>query len=237
MRPYALTLLVVLPTLGGLGALAATPEHLILGNTSTGETVTFNRAANGWGIGIEGPGAPLLSQAEPARLEISDAPAGNMHQLNAAYEHVSRTPNGVEASVVIHSSTVVSFRIRDIWQLQENVLSVQRTVTVQGADEGGFSSSILFSAPKLSWEDASYFAPGVLYADTTYDGERSPGGTALYAAHHFSFREDILPSPLLGLYFRSGASVAMLDPMPRGDTTETESPPERPATTPSLCLY
>jgi len=223
MRPYALTLLVVLPTLGGLGALAATPEHLILGNTSTGETVTFNRAANGWGIGIEGPGAPLLSQAEPARLEISDAPAGNMHQLNAAYEHVSRTPNGVEAVVVIHSSTVVSFRIRDIWQLQENVLSVQRTVTVQGADEGGFSSSILFSAPKLSWEDASYFAPGVLYADPTYDGERSPGGTALYAAHHFSFREDILPSPMLGLYFRSGASVAMLDPTPRGDTTEAES--------------
>jgi len=223
MRPYALTLLVLLATLGGLGDLAATPGDLILGNTLTGETVTFNRAANGWGIGIEGPGAPLLSQAEPARLEISDAPAGDVHQLNAAYEQVSRTPNGVEASVVIHSSTAVSFLIRDTWQLQEDVLTVQRTVTVQGSDAGGFSSSIVFSAPKLSWEDASYFAPGVLYADPTYDGERSPGGTALYAAHHLGFREDILPSPMLGLYFRNGASVAMLDPTPRGDTTEAES--------------
>ena len=44
-------------------------------------------------------------------------------------------------------------------------------------------------------------------------------------------REDILPAPLLGLYFRDGASVAMLDPMPRGDTTEAESKLSQPEMT------
>ena len=146
-----------------------------------------------------------------------------MVELNAAYSQVSRTSDGVEASATVHNGPAVSFIVRDLWQLHDNVLSVQRTVTVQGSAPGGFSSTIVFSAPKLGWSDASYLAPGVLYADPTYDGERSPGGTLLFAAHHLSLREDILPAPLLGLYLHDGASIAMLDPTPRGDTTDAES--------------
>ena len=204
-------------------ALAADPEELTLPKTAAGTRVVFTHAAAGWGIRIESAGAPRISQPEPARLEIAEANPGTVHELSSAYQQASRSQGGVEATAVIRSSPAVSFLVRDLWQLQDEILTVQRTVTVQGTDAGGFSSSVLFTAATLTWKDASYLAPGVLYADPSYDGQHSPGGTDLYTAHHLSFREDILPAPMLGLYFRDGASVAMLDPTPRGDTTEAES--------------
>lgn len=225
MRHYALTpLLFLLATLSTVcAAAAATPERFDLGRTSTGTTVTFTLEQAGWSINVHSSGSLELSQQESARVEVSDGSVENVHELNAAYSQVSRTPDGVEASATVHNGAAVSFIIRDLWQLHDDVLSVQRTVTVQGSASGGFSSAIVFFAPKLGWDDASYLAPGVLYADPTYDGERSPGGTLLYAAHHLSLREDILPAPLLGIYLHDGASIAMLDPAPRGDTTEAES--------------
>ena len=36
-------------------------------------------------------------------------------------------------------------------------------------------------------------------------------------------REDILAAPLFAMSFKDGASIAMLDPAPRGNTTEEES--------------
>jgi len=162
---------------------------------------------------------------------LTKGSAGKVDELNVAYNEVSHIPGGVEARAIVHDGAAVSFIVRDLWQLHDNVLSVQRTVTVQGSAPGGFSSAIIFAAPKLSWADASYLAPGVLYADPTYDGERSPGGTLLYAAYHLSLREDILPAPLLGLYLHDGASIAMLDPTPRGDTTEAESKLAQPVMT------
>ena len=45
-------------------------------------------------------------------------------------------------------------------------------------------------------------APGALYGDPTYDGDRSPGGTLNYAARQFILREDMLPAPLFALSFQ-----------------------------------
>ena len=225
MRHYVLTILLFLLAPFGAthGASTATPAELELGRTSTGAIVAFTRAQAGWSINIHTSGSLQLSQLEPARIEVSDDSVGKVRELNAAYSQVSRTPNGVEASATVHNGPAVLFIVRDLWQLHDDVLSVQRTVTVQGSAPGGFASAIVFSAPKLGWGDASYLAPGVLYADPTYDGERSPGGTLLFAAHHLSLREDILPAPMLGVYLHDGASIAMLDPTPRGDTTDDES--------------
>lgn len=223
MRYCTLIFVTLLVVCSSTGALAGSPKNLNLGKGPAGTTVVFTRSAEGWGIIIKSASAPQIVQPEPACVEISDAGTGLVHDFSTSYQQTLRTSNGIEATAVIRSSPAVSFLVRDLWQLQGVILSVQRTVTVRGTTAGGFSSSLLFSAPGLLWKDASYLAPGVLYADPTYDGEYSPGGTALYAAHHLSFREDILPAPMLGLYFRNGASVAMLDPAPRGDTTEAES--------------
>ena len=70
-----------------------------------------------------------------------------------------------------------------------------------------------------------------MYGDPTYDGDRSPGGTLNYAARRFLMREDILPAPLFALSFSNGASVAVLDPAPRGDTTVEETRLTKPVMT------
>ena len=75
----------------------------------------------------------------------------------------------------------------------------------------------------VGWPDINFMAPGAIYADPTYDGDRSPGGTLTYAARRLVMREDILAAPLFALSFQNGASIAMLDPHPRGDTTEEET--------------
>ena len=66
-------------------------------------------------------------------------------------------------------------------------------------------------------------APGALYGDPTFDGQRSPGGTLNYAARRFLMREDILPAPLFALSFNNGSSVAVLDPSPQGESTVEET--------------
>ena len=66
-------------------------------------------------------------------------------------------------------------------------------------------------------------APGALYGDPTYDGDRSPGGTLNYEARRFLMREDILPAPLFALSFNNGSSVTMLDPSPNGESTVDET--------------
>jgi hypothetical protein len=101
---------------------------------------------------------------------------------------------------------------------------VRRKVEVTGNAPGGFDSSVVFTVdPSVGWSDVNYLAPGALYGDPAYDGERSPGGTLNYAARRFVMREDVLSAPLFALSFNNGASVAVLDPSPRGDTTVEET--------------
>ncbi len=114
------------------------------------------------------------------------------------------------------------------------MFSLSRTVRVTGAeDNAGFYSAIrLSTTPAITWPDADYFAPGLLYGDPTYDGDNSPGGTLNYNAKRFSLREDLLSAPLFALNFRDGRWAAVMDLAPRGDTTWAES--SAPATKPII---
>ena len=112
----------------------------------------------------------------------------------------------------------------DQWSISDAILSLRRSVTVAGHAPGGFASSVVFAIdPAVGWHDVRYLAPGALYGDPTYDGERSAGGTLNDAARRFVMREDVLPAPLFALSFANGGSIALLDPSPRGDTTVEES--------------
>lgn len=202
---------------------APTPQRLELGRVPAGAAVTFTQSPAGWGLSVGGLNSPELSQPEPARIEVSAGP-GQVRELTAAYKTATRTGDTLDATAEIPDTSGVSFQVHDRWKLVGDILSVQRTVSVKGSAPGGFDSAVLFDLPKsTAWDDVSYLAPGILYADPTYDGERSPGGTLNFAAHHIILREDILPAPMFGMYFKDGASVTMLDPTPRGDTTEEES--------------
>ena len=72
----------------------------------------------------------------------------------------------------------VVFHVHDVWSLASGVLSVRREVRVQGNASGGFGSVLDFSLDRaVGWPDINFMAPGAIYADPTYDGDRSPGGT------------------------------------------------------------
>ena len=199
-------------------------SQLELGRLQSGAIVSFVRSTSGeWGIEIADGPAPRISQPKPARLEVSPTEE-ETRELATGYKMVRKSAEGVDALAEIPYGDKVVFRVQDHWALSGPVLSVRRTVEVVGGAPGGFDSAIVFMVDRaVPWDAVNYMAPGALYGDPTYDGERSPGGTLNYAAHRFQMREDILPAPLFALSFQNGASVAVLDPAPRGDSTFEET--------------
>jgi hypothetical protein len=210
--------------LGG-SSFAQPGNRVNLGRLQTGATVSFVRStADGWGMEIAGAAAPRIRQPKPAKLEVLRS-GDDIRQLAAGYRTAIMTAAGVEGRADIAYTEGVVFHVNDQWSMSGSTVSVRRKVEVTGNTPGGFDSSVEFTVdPSVGWADVNYMAPGTLYGDPTYDGAGSPGGTANYAAHRFMMREDILPAPLFALSFSNGASVAMLDPAPRGDTTVTETP-------------
>ena len=198
--------------------------RLNVGRLETGAMATFTRDAGGeWGIEIAGGPAPRVAQAKPARIEVYRAD-NDIEELAAGYKSVRKTAAGVDAEADVACGKDVMFHVHDKWSVNSAVLSLHRDVAVKGNAEGGFYSAIDFAVNTSSaWPDINFMAPGAIYGDPTYDGDHSPGGTLNYAARHLVMREDILAAPLFAMSFKNGASIAMLDPAPRGDTTEEES--------------
>jgi hypothetical protein len=210
----------------GSSLLAQSGERVDLGRLTTGSTVSFIRGPEGqWGLAVEGAGNPAFRQAKPARIEVYRAD-DDIRPLAAGYATVEKSAAREEllARADIPFGDQVVFRVQDRWSLHSDVATVARTVEVSGNAPGGFESSVVFAVdPSVNWTDVNCLAPGALYSDPTFDGERSPGGTLNYAARQFLMREDILPAPLFALSFNSGASVSVLDPTPRGDSTVEET--------------
>ena len=198
---------------------------LELGRLDTGATVSFVRSmVTGWGIAI-GSTATTVYQPRPAALEVFRAEE-DIRQLAAGYQTVQKSAAGVDAQAEIAFGSNVVFHVQDHWSLTGTVLSVSRKVGVTGNAPGGFDSSVVFMftpAVPVQWTNVNFLVPGALYGDPTYDGAGSAGGTLNYAARRLILREDILPAPMFGICFSNGASVTMLDPAPRGDTTEEET--------------
>ena len=197
-----------------------------LGRLPSGATFAFVRGAEGeWGLAIAGATTPGFRQSKPARIEVYRTDT-DIRALVAGYRTVERPAagDGLEAEAEIAGDDAVAFRVKDRWSLNGDVATVRRTVEVRGTTPGGFQSSVVLEAdPAMNWSDANCLAPGVLYGDPTYNGERSPGGTLNHAARCFLVREDVLPAPLFALSFHNGSSVGVLDLSPRGDSTVAET--------------
>ncbi|HEX5399878.1 MAG TPA: hypothetical protein VFY06_12615 [Verrucomicrobiae bacterium] len=160
----------------------------------------------------------------PERIEVYRAD-NDIRRLGGEYQTVQKSADGIDASAEIAYGSNVVFHVLDHWSLTGAVVTVSRKVEVTGNAPGGFDSSVEFFllGESAEWTNVNFLIPGALYGDPTYDGARSPGGTLNYAAHRLIMREDILPAPMFGISFSNGASLTMLDPAPRGDTTEEET--------------
>jgi hypothetical protein len=199
-------------------------DRVDLGRLQTGAMVSFVRAAGGeWGIQVSGDTAPRLTQLKPARIEVFRA-EGDIRTLAAGYKTIQQSDSGISARGEIAYGKKVVFQVQDQWSMIGAVVSVCRKVEVLGKAPGGFNSSLVLTVDSsIHWVDVNCLAPGALYGDPTYNGDRSPGGTLNHAARRFFMREDMLPAPLFALSFSNGASVAMLDPSPRGASTVEET--------------
>jgi hypothetical protein len=195
-----------------------------LGRMETGSVVSFISNSKGeWGIEIIGASAPRILQLKPCRLQIFQTQE-NIEDIAVGYKSVEKSGSEIYAQAEIKYSEGVTFRVNDSWSLKDEVITVHRKIEVEGNAPGGFSSSVVLTIdPSVSWTDVNCLAPGALYGDPTFDGERSPGGTLNYEAKRFVMREDILPAPLFALSFRNGSSVAILDPSPSGESTVKET--------------
>ncbi|MES1147021.1 MAG: hypothetical protein ABUL52_01360 [Solimonas sp.] len=217
-------------TIAASASLACAATPIEIGRLNTGSRVAFVTApSGGWGIKITGP--VTLTQMKPAGVEIYRN-AQDIRHLAASYKTVHQTADGVEAIADIIDDHNVLFRVDDHWNIHGAVLSLKRKVTVVKSAPGGFYSAIMFNTSSaVGWNDVKFLAPGVIYGDPLHDGDRSPGGTLNDAAHRLMLREDILPAPLFALSFNSGASVSLLDPAPRGNTTLADTKLEKPMLT------
>jgi hypothetical protein len=236
--PFALLLLAASTTQAQPSAPPAAVRQIVVGRLSSGATVTLAREAGvGWGIAIAGGTAPRIAQPGPVRIEVFRAD-DDIRELVAGYTSVRASSGGVEGLADITGGSDVVFHVADRWTVAGNVLTVCRRVTVTGTAAGGFSSSVVVAIdPAVDWHDARYMAPGAIYGDPTYDGDRSAGGTLNHAARQLVMREDLLPAPLFALSFENGTSVAVLDPAPRGDTTVEESKLTQPVMTDARFLF
>jgi hypothetical protein len=202
-----------------------------LGRLANGAYISFVRIGKGdWGIEISGEAVQSMAQEKPVQIEVY-LDDESVRDLAAGYQQVQKEFGEVVATAKVAGAGSAAFAVEDKWKIAGDVLSLDRKVRVTGAeDKAGFYSAIrLSTSPAVSWSDADYFAPGLLYGDPTYDGDTSPGGVLNYRARHFTLREDQLSAPLFALSFRDGRWVAVMDQSPRGDTTWAEtSTPAKP---------
>jgi len=138
---------------------------------------------------------------------------------------VKKSAGGYLATATLSAGYGVTFTVNDLWHKSEGGIRVDREVKVSGTLEGaGFASSLNLNTDEgVEWGDVLFYAPGLLYGDSTFDGPTSPGGTRYDAAHVFTFREDFLPSPMYGMRFSDGQTVVILDADPDATTTLAET--------------
>jgi len=209
---------------------------LVLGELPAGIRVAARRHAQGWGLRIEGAGIASGETQQPVVIELYTAGDAGHQRLAAAYQAVERSGAGFTATAAVHGPAGATFHVRDVWEVRDGILTVDRSVTVQRAEgaardtpaapDVGFLSALLLQFPgATAWTDAQAFAPGMLYGHGTHVRDVAIGGTAHYreGVRQVRIREDRLPAPLFGLRFADGSSAALLHEAPEGDTTAADS--------------
>ena len=196
-------------------------DQVDLGQLQNGATVSFVRIGSGdWGIEISGGNTLKMIQQKPAQIEIFRGQE-NVQQLSAGYQFLKKEADVILATAKVGGEDTTTFVVEDLWKVSDNLLSLNRnvSVTVTESNAGFYSAIRLLTAPTVKWEDVNCLIPGLLYGQY--------GGRFDYSAKRFTIREDNLSAPLFAIWFPDGNWAAVLNPAPRGDTTQTSGPASR----------
>ena len=179
----------------------------------------------GWGIRIEQKGKVILSQLNPVHIELyMDSLPGLISE--SPYESIEKSGMRITAKASITPIEGVEFDVTDNWQLLDSALVCDRKVVVNGNARGGFLTCVSFiTASEYKRQEADIFVPGMIYGGTDNLTEGSIGGKKNFINGYGNafIREDRMPAPLFGLFFKDGLRITMLDPKPDGRTSLEDS--------------
>jgi hypothetical protein len=210
-----------------LGLISCSQKEKTLGTLPDGSVITALKNGTGtWGLAVACKGVSSFSSLSPVSLEIVDS-ASHIATYGFGYDKITREKNGFQAVANIEIDNRYQFTISDAWLLQDNCIKVNRELKVVKGEEGsGFFSAIIFSFDTPFPRDSvAIFVPGILYGGTKNIPYKGIGGEFVYKEGKGQawIREDRMPAPLYGFYFKDGSSVSMLDEKPDGNTIRLDS--------------
>ena len=183
-----------------------------------------------WGIAVTGAGLASVAQPQPLQLEIWDEAKARVRTLGGGYVTMTQESSGWTGTGRL-TFEGGSFEFKDRWDFKDRTLRLGRTVQVRGNATGGFLSAAMLQVSKRqSWPEVQWFAPGMIYGGFDRIPALSIGGRSYYkpGAYTVRIREDRLPAPVMAGRFADGATIAVLNPLPKGDTTAADADSVRP---------
>jgi hypothetical protein len=229
----ALLLFVVALAVGGCAAAPLRPGKTLgveIGVCDDGKAtlagpVEFKHRRNNdgsWGMTVVGAGLASAEQPQPLQLEVWDEAKGYARLVRGGYASLTEEKHGFAGHGRLTVEEGVSVEFKDQWRFSNNTLHLNRLVMVHGNAAGGFlSAAMLRVTERQSWPQVEWFAPGMIYGGFDHLSILSIGGPSYYQpdAYTVRIREDRLPAPVLAGRFADGATLAVLNPSPKGDTT------------------
>lgn len=207
---------------------AQNDSPLILGQLTTGGTVSFTRGPDDWGIRIQNPGRASMMQAHPVQLRTLE----DSVPIATGYSSITRVGDAVVGRGQLTPASGVVIAFEDHWSLDGAALRVERDVAVDGSAPGGFASMLALStAEGFTFPELDLFFPGMIYSGWPERiADRAPAGMPNFLAGAIQEREDGFTMPIFGFSFRDGRSIAVLNPSPDGrtviaDTRSRSGPP------------
>lgn len=210
-------------------------EEIIVGDLEGGAKLRLVKGDSGkWGLRLDGAGLASAAQPAPVEIELFDPgakgpgakePGGKVTATSTGYEDVTEADGCVVGRARVELSTGGEIAVEDRWSVESGTATMERRLRVVRPGEGGFLSAVTFEiAEELSWPEARWFAPGMIYGGFEHLTEAAIGGRTHYRPGSVRGPDPRRPPARAPrrASFRDGSSLAVLDAAPDGATTRAD---------------
>ena len=150
----------------------------------------------------------------------------SVETYSSSYDSLKENGNQISAFGKVVVNEKLTFHFFDYWTILSNGLQLEREVSVEGDMDAGFASRIMLNASsEYKQNQTQLFVPGMIYGGAEFLSSAAIGGVENYKNGNANIfiREDRMPAPVFGVYFKNGNSISLLNPAPNGQTTREES--------------